>query len=129
MIVDIDKNDEMALNIALNKIGGSWEGEKLKEALGDLVLSPVDVNLTGFSDDELRIVLGDDEAENEQPETSIDRMTFKFSLEQYAELQEALDICKSKYKDAEMETFGNTNKVGNLLYMVVKEWAELKKLK
>ena len=49
------------------------------------------------------------------------------SLEQYADLQQALQIIGAKYKPDQMETFGNTNKTGNRIYMVVKEWAEQKK--
>lgn len=52
--VDLDDNDEKALNIALNKINGDWDAEKLEDLLRDLSLSPdYDVELTGFSFDEI----------------------------------------------------------------------------
>ena len=117
IVVDLKKQDEKALNIALNKIGGQWDMSLLRDALQDLTLSPVDVNATGYSDDEL------------SEESPIDRMTFTFSLEQYADLQQALQIIGAKYKPDQMETFGNTNKTGNRIYMVVKEWVEQKKSK
>lgn len=44
IVVDLSKQDEKALNIALNKIGGQWDMSLLRDALQDLTLSPVDVN-------------------------------------------------------------------------------------
>lgn len=129
IVVDISKQDEKALNIALNKIGGQWDMALLRDALQDLTLSKVDVNATGYSDDELSVILGDVMLEKQHEESPIDRMGFTFSLEQYADLQQALQIIGAKYKPDQMETFGNTNKVGNKIYMVVKEWVELKKSK
>lgn len=129
IVVDLSKQDEKALNIALNKIGGQWDMSLLRDALQDLTLSPVDVNATGYSDDELSVILGDVMLEKQHEESPIDRMTFTFSLEQYADLQQALQIIGAKYKPDQMETFGNTNKTGNRIYMVVKEWVEQKKSK
>lgn len=129
IVVDFGKQDEKALNIALNKIGGQWDMSLLRDALQDLTLSPVDVNATGYSDDELSVILGDVMLEKQHEESPIDRMTFTFSLEQYADLQQALQIIGAKYKPGQMETFGNTNKTGNRIYMVVKEWVEQKKSK
>lgn len=129
IVLDLSKDDEKALNIALNKIGGEWDMQKLRDALGDLTLSKLDVNTTGYSDDELQVVLGDDLLEKEHEDPTVDRMAFTLSLEQYADLQQALKIIGTKYKPDQMETFGNTNKTGNKIYMVVKEWAAQKKLK
>ena len=129
IVLDLSKDDEKALNIALNKIGGEWDMQKLRDALGDLTLSKLDVNTTGYSDDELQVVLGDDLLEKEHEDPTVDRMAFTLSLEQYADLQQALKIIGAKYKPDQMETFGNTNKTGNKIYMVVKEWAAQKKLK
>ena len=129
IVVDLGKQNEKALNIALNKIGGQWDMSLLRDALQDLTLSPVDVNATGHSDDELSVILGDVMLEKQHEESPIDRMTFTFSLEQYADLQQALQIIGAKYKPDQMETFGNTNKTGNRIYMVVKEWVEQKKSK
>lgn len=128
IVLDLSKDDEKALNIALNKIGGEWDMQKLRDALGDLTLSKLDVNTTGYSDDELQVVLGDDLLEKEHEDPTVDRMAFTLSLEQYADLQQALKIIGAKYNPDQMETFGNTNKTGNKIYMVVKEWAAQKKL-
>ena len=44
---------EKALNLALNKISGDWEYEKLNVLLEELSLSDIDLNLTGFDNLEL----------------------------------------------------------------------------
>ena len=48
-----DDNQEKALNIALNKISGEWDFTKLEEVFKDLHVNEYDLDLTGFSNDEL----------------------------------------------------------------------------
>lgn len=48
-----DPNQEKALNIALNKISGDWNEEKLSTILSEIALSDFDITLTGFDDIEL----------------------------------------------------------------------------
>lgn len=52
-VVDLSKADEKALNIALNKISGEWDEEKLAELFADLKAEDYDLSLTGFSNDEV----------------------------------------------------------------------------
>lgn len=49
VVVDLDKNQEKALNIALNKITGEWDEQKLKDLLVDLDLNDYDFTVTGFT--------------------------------------------------------------------------------
>ena len=44
-----DLAKEKACNVALNKISGDWDNDKLKIVLEEIELSPIDVSLTGFS--------------------------------------------------------------------------------
>ena len=53
VVVDLDKNDEKALNIALNKITGEWDEIKLKDLLLELDLNEYDLQNTGFSSGEI----------------------------------------------------------------------------
>lgn len=53
VIIDLDKQKEKALNIALNKISGEWDIPLLGELLKDLDMSGFDVSLTGFEAEEL----------------------------------------------------------------------------
>ncbi len=67
-VVDLSPEREKALNIALNKIVGAWDEQKLADLLGELAASPqFDVSLTGFDLPEARAlidgVLGSSSAE------------------------------------------------------------------
>lgn len=53
VIVDLEKDAEKALNVALNKISGEWDYEKLYELLDGLDLNGYDFSLTGFTPAEL----------------------------------------------------------------------------
>lgn len=53
VVVDLDKQREKALNIALNKITGEWDELKLKDLLLDLDLGDYDISLTGFGQNDL----------------------------------------------------------------------------
>ena len=58
-MVDLDKNKEKALNIALNKITGEWDNKKLEELLAELKEADIDMDITGFSFDEVDDMLKD----------------------------------------------------------------------
>ena len=51
-VVDLNKSDEKALNIALNKITGEWDTEKLATIFAELDMEGYDLSLTGFGEDE-----------------------------------------------------------------------------
>lgn len=53
IVIDIDKNKEKALNIALNKITGEWNKELLADWIKDLQDSDFDVAFTGFEPPEI----------------------------------------------------------------------------
>ena len=54
-----DLNHEKSLNIALNKIQGEWDGEKLEDLFNDLIIEGLDIELTGFSKDEAKDIFKD----------------------------------------------------------------------
>lgn len=57
-VVDFDLEKEKALNLALNKICGNWDFEKLGELLDELGKSPdFDITLTGFDIPEISEIL------------------------------------------------------------------------
>lgn len=53
VIVDLDEKQEKKLNLALNKITGFWDNEKLKELFDELELSEEELFATGFDKYEL----------------------------------------------------------------------------
>lgn len=58
-VVNLDKDKEKALNIALNKITGEWDNTKLEELLAELKETSIDMDMTGFSFDEVDNMLKD----------------------------------------------------------------------
>jgi DNA modification methylase len=58
-VVDLDETREKALNLALNKIRGGWDEEKLAQVLAELQENNLDVTLTGFDQEEISEVLSE----------------------------------------------------------------------
>ena len=70
-IVDLNDADEKALNIALNKTGGMFDGAKLSEILNELIEIPdFDIEVTGFDLDEIGFIgeLSEHTQDEEPPE-------------------------------------------------------------
>lgn len=53
VIIDVDKNKEKALNVALNKITGEWDYGKLGDLLLELDAENYDLAITGFDEKEI----------------------------------------------------------------------------
>ena len=65
MVVDLDDQEEKALNIALNKISGSWDIPKLTELLAELEADGFNMELTGFDAPELTDIIGEPEVDED----------------------------------------------------------------
>src|ERR1035437_6942177 len=57
--VDLDETGERQLNLALNRISGEWDEDKLGELLLEMSKAGADIGLTGFDDSELQKILAD----------------------------------------------------------------------
>ena len=70
--VDLSKNEEKALNVALNKLTGKWDDEKLLDLFEDLKGDEFDLDLTGFDDDEIDDLIDDavDDFDDDQKENA-----------------------------------------------------------
>jgi len=91
-VVNLDEAEEKALNLALNKISGDWDEEKLQLLLAELSNTFDDTTLTGFSDEELEELLLDFSGDSEVLPVEEDDF----------DVQEALDSIKepeTKYGD------------------------------
>ncbi len=53
LVVEMDAEKEKALNVALNKISGDWDKDKLTLLIADLQGADFDVSLTGFDPGEI----------------------------------------------------------------------------
>ena len=84
-VVDLNKNDEKALNIALNKIAGEWDNDKLAALLSELDVEGYLLENTGFQRDELaalNITLQHEEIDMEKADEEIPEPPFvPFSCE------------------------------------------------
>lgn len=80
-VVSLDEDKEKALNIALNKISGDWDEEKLEKVLSELKEANFDMSFTGFSDEEYKELL-----KNLPSDTEIDTVE-----EDDFDVKEALD--------------------------------------
>lgn len=130
VVLDLNKSDEKALNIALNKIGGQWNEDLLRAALSDLqeIGGLQLATKTGYSAPDLDVVLTPPAPkETAAPAPGMDRMEFIFSLEQFADVEQAIEMIYDKYKKEDIQEYGNSNRKGTAVYRIVKEWAEQKK--
>lgn len=57
VVVELDEQKEKALNIALNKIQGEWDTDKLSSLLTELDEQDFDISLTGFEASEVEELL------------------------------------------------------------------------
>ncbi len=73
VVVNIGEAQEKTLNLALNRIQGDWDYDLLKEILADIEELDEDLDLTGFTDEELELFLRDVEelAKKEKKEIEI----------------------------------------------------------
>ncbi len=58
-VVDLTETDEKRLNIALNKIIGEWDDEKLMVLLSEIISTGADTYPTGFDEQELSTMFAD----------------------------------------------------------------------
>lgn len=59
VVIEMNEEKEKALNIALNKISGDWDKDKLMLLIADLQGADFDVSLTGFEPAELHALFKD----------------------------------------------------------------------
>jgi len=87
VVVDLSKDEEKALNIALNKISGEWDEEKLTDLLKEINAVGIS-ELTGFSIAELKDLIETDEVEEIQE----DDFDIEEALEEYEPIVKLGDI-------------------------------------
>lgn len=131
VVLDLDKDREKALNIALNKITGDWDPVKLTEVIGDLDLEDYDLTLTGYSEKELEAILAevrldpddltDDFELPDRENVLAHTMNVTMHKDQIEIVKAALDTALA---EGDVITFGNDDRNGNGLYKVVSEWLE-----
>ncbi|MFI8709957.1 site-specific DNA-methyltransferase [Bacillus sp. NPDC077411] len=87
-VVKLDINQEKALNIALNKISGEWDYDALGELLQELSTEEIDVELTGFTFQEIEDLFEDlniEDLEISHEEAEDDNFDVEKALEEATE--------------------------------------------
>lgn len=56
-VVDLTKDEEKALNIALNNLSGDWDNQKLEDLIAELKEKDFDLDVTGFNEEEIENML------------------------------------------------------------------------
>jgi hypothetical protein len=120
--------------IADNKLAlnAGWDEDLLKLELGALDSLGFDLSITGFSEDELSGLLINEDAFGEGFElddgdkSPFQQITFTLADEQAEAIKSILKEVKKTDSFSTVETYGNENSNGNLLYSLVKQWAEQK---
>lgn len=64
-VVSLNDQDEKALNVALNKISGHWDENKLEKLLTELKDNNLDLETIGFTEEEYEDLLDSVSIENE----------------------------------------------------------------
>jgi len=93
-IVDLSVKKEKALNLALNKIKGDWDKFKLADVLWELDGEGIDLEMTGFSQEEIEEVLDSMSQEAEEKEIKyIKRIHVLIStpVDSFIEIKELLE--------------------------------------
>lgn len=110
--LDISKKKEKALNLALNRIHGEWDEQKLAEILYELKDNVDEIELTGFTEKEINLSLdsvmdtGEDDfdVEAEKPEVA------ESKLGEVYELGEHRLMCGDATKKEDVEKLMNGEK-------------------
>lgn len=125
-IVADDLTDEQirAFRVADNKVAefSLWDFNILEGELGEI--DGIDMSEFGFSFDNIDADdFGTDFELPDGDKPEICQMTFTLHQKQ----KELIEYALENVNDEIEETFGNTNKNGNALYEVIRQWAEQRK--
>lgn len=124
-IIADDLTDEQikAYRLADNKVGeiATWDFNALELELSEI--ENIDMEDFNFEIDSIEDNFNTDFELSNEDKSELEQITFTLHHEQ----AELIRYSISKIEDF-TETFGNTNKNGNAIYELVKQWVELKTL-
>ena len=119
---DLTEQQIKAYRLADNKVSefAEWDFNILNLELDELL--DFDMSTFGFDIDEVEDEYGTDFDLPDGDKSELEQITFTLHNEQAEFIKYSIGQI-----DEYTETFGNTNKNGNAIYELVKQWAELKK--
>lgn len=98
VLIDISPEEEAAFNIALNKIRGEWDYQKLSSILADLQDCGIDLQVTGFTSEEADVICN-------QYSRDLDVVIQSSSGQQAQESQSVLERFKVELDDVDEDEF------------------------
>ena len=126
---DLTPEQVKAYRLADNKVAEAtdWDMNALDKELAEIL--DIDMDEFGFDIADIDPDAFDDDFTLPDGDKDGATMTFTLANEQADFIKGAIDkvIKESNTIDDEIKNFGNTNRNGNALYRLVKEWAELRK--
>lgn len=126
---DLTPEQVKAYRLADNKVAEvtDWDMNALDKELVEIL--DIDMDEFGFDIADIDPDAFDDDFTLPDGDKDGATMTFTLANEQADYIKAAIDtvIRESKGIDDEIKNFGNTNRNGNALYRLVKEWAEQRK--
>jgi len=94
--VDLDDDAEKALNIALNKIAGDWDEDKLQELLAELEQGGQELEALGFGGSEIEALLHELEQDGEGKEYEVPGGG-EISAEDFSEFEHTCPRCNFEW--------------------------------
>ncbi|MBL8874167.1 MAG: DNA modification methylase [Phycisphaerae bacterium] len=107
-VVDLPLEKEKALNLALNKIQGEWDQDKLAALLDELTRSSLDLDLTGFGQFEADAIIAE----------FLDRQSYNGNDSDFnvdAELERIKKVGKTVTKPGDLIVLGNDPRLQHVL--------------
>lgn len=109
-VVNLSKNDEKALNIALNKISGEFDPEKLAALFAELQVDGYDATLSGFEQKEIADILSgvvnEERKAQEQYATKVAAPIYEITGDT-PDISELFDQTKARQLLADIESDGS----------------------
>lgn len=116
----MDPTKERMANVALNKIKGKWDAEKLEPLFAILEVQKIEIEPTGFDNAEIQEILASLHS-GEHRQSDFETLVIKLNRQDKKTVQDALRKAKA------MGPFTNTdnkNSNGNALERVAAGWTE-----
>ena len=128
-LLNLSEAQKKAYILTDNKLAlnAGWDDEMLRVELSELTDLDFDLSLTGFSDDEIKALNFDDDAEAEMPELKdgdkepFQQKTFTLHDEQAEMVDNAITLARTSPL---ADTGLNENTNGNALALICNQWLE-----
>ena len=115
-VVNMNEEDEKVLNIALNKIEGDWDDERLKEVLE--TISDDKLQLTGFDEDEIEALFDDLDIDSLFTENQDEKANDKDNEDSQLDIAiELLGMAQAKMVD-KIDTYKNSELYKSIEYFL-----------